>query len=1178
MIRARHQGAWSFRMLTLAVGLAFLLTIGGLGYAGEAAKTSAEATGTAAPPVEKPAPAPVDPQPTAPAADPAPAAPAPDAAAPAPDTAAPAVDPAPVTDPALAAAKSAAGAASLAPAVITPACNGYIEGWKYNDSVTGHPGIGGFVFKLKKQNSSGGWDLVGTQTSDSSGYFKFSTVFAGTYKVFEDAKTYWTPVGSAESQVITFTNDDSNAKVYFHNKEQAHKKFELTLTNAPTGYTYRVEYTVNSGSVKSLALSLSGGVYTGQDDSLMYGDTIDYVNWIGTKGGVDKLLQHNGSETLTGAHLPSVYCNTASYSFKGSIEGFKYNAVSGKPGLDGFSFQLQKKSGSSWSDVGSPVTSSGGGHFSFANLDAGTYRVQEQLTSSQNSKGWTCTTGATSGELTVESGAASVEFGNREAAHKVFTLTAPNPGSGNSYQVSYKVNGGAAQVHTLSLSGGKYVYEDTSLWQGDVLSDIQWILLKGSTAIVLHTDGSETLTGTELPGSYQNSWSYTPKFKIEGTKLIAGAGSADGFQFQLQKQSGSSWSDVGSPVTSSGGGHFEFTDLEAGTYRVRELDRDYWECTTANPSSGVTFSSGDNSETPGRVSFTNVEKAHKVFVLTMSHPWTDLLIPWVSYKVNGQDRTGILTSAGGGQYKFEDTDLHQGDVISDVTWKATKLLDTWTMGSTSGETLTGTHLPSDYTNPFTWDSKVSGHKIVLPSWSGLTVSTVNAVQGWEIHLGSKVTYTDSTGYYEFTGIAPGTFPLTEVLKAGWFQVSAPASPVTIVSDTNLTNQDFTNVAVQADVSITKDGPVLAHVGQTITYVITVKNTGNTPIHDVKVSDATIGFTGTVPGTMAPNDTYTFNPTYTIKSTDPDPLVNTATVTAKDVAGGPVGPKTAVHTVDIIHPAISLTKTPSVPEVLIGGTVTYTLVVTNTGDTPLHDGVVNDTTFGKTFNVVGDLAASGGQATFTFDEVLSVSGNQRNDATTSGKDMLVDVPGEAVRGTVTADAHADVTVQTFLGFHAPILYITKSANHSTVAIGDVVTYTLTVKNAGDLAATNYTVTDTFDTGAMTVSDAGGGTVGGSQIVWHFAGPLDVGATQTITYKLRVKDELPAGQTTIKNHVHLDNPNDGDLTHGKDGYWTLNTGGLPFLPFTGADLTLYLILAGTALVLAIAFRGLAKVRAH
>jgi uncharacterized repeat protein (TIGR01451 family) len=142
------------------------------------------------------------------------------------------------------------------------------------------------------------------------------------------------------------------------------------------------------------------------------------------------------------------------------------------------------------------------------------------------------------------------------------------------------------------------------------------------------------------------------------------------------------------------------------------------------------------------------------------------------------------------------------------------------------------------------------------------------------------------------------------------------------------------------------------------------------------------------------------------------------------------------------------------------------VVTNTGNVTLSDLVVGDDHLGNVGNKPS--LAAGGSWTFTSSTVLNTT--TTNVATVTAMffapDSSTGVPGYPVQ------ASAKATVQTFLGFHAPILYITKSANHSTVATGDVVTYTLTIKNAGDLAATNYTVTDTYDAGAMTIDSPGG----------------------------------------------------------------------------------------------------------
>ncbi len=70
----------------------------------------------------------------------------------------------------------------------------------------------------------------------------------------------------------------------------------------------------------------------------------------------------------------------------------------------------------------------------------------------------------------------------------------------------------------------------------------------------------------------------------------------------------------------------------------------------------------------------------------------------------------------------------------------------------------------------------------------------SALPGWNITLtnGSytKSVLTDGTGKYEFCGLAPGVYTLTEEPQTGWVSVSAPGT-VTLVCD-NATYQNFTN--------------------------------------------------------------------------------------------------------------------------------------------------------------------------------------------------------------------------------------------------------------------------------------------------------------------------------------------------------------------------------------------------
>ncbi len=92
-------------------------------------------------------------------------------------------------------------------------------------------------------------------------------------------------------------------------------------------------------------------------------------------------------------------------------------------------------------------------------------------------------------------------------------------------------------------------------------------------------------------------------------------------------------------------------------------------------------------------------------------------------------------------------------------------------------------------------------------------------------------------------------------------------------------------AVQADLSIDKSGPDYAYAGDTITYTYTVSNAGPDAACNVNVVDDLVSPVTYVSGDddgdgcIDPGETWIFTATYTVMVGDPDPLVNTATVSS-----------------------------------------------------------------------------------------------------------------------------------------------------------------------------------------------------------------------------------------------------------------------------------------------------------
>ena len=138
--------------------------------------------------------------------------------------------------------------------------------------------------------------------------------------------------------------------------------------------------------------------------------------------------------------------------------------------------------------------------------------------------------------------------------------------------------------------------------------------------------------------------------------------------------------------------------------------------------------------------------------------------------------------------------------------------------------------------------------------------------------------------------------------------------------------------------------------------------------------------------LAIDEVWHFTCTHLVTDDDPDPIPNTGTVTGDtdEGEGGDEVTDTDDHVVDIIHPGIEIVKTVDEETVPIGTTVTYTYVITNTGDTTLYDISVDDDILGH----IGDIEVlePGQSVTLTKDFVV---GDEpvTNVGTAEGEDIL-----------------------------------------------------------------------------------------------------------------------------------------------------------------------------------------------
>ncbi|MGA9595605.1 MAG: hypothetical protein WBV06_05590, partial [Acidimicrobiia bacterium] len=227
-------------------------------------------------------------------------------------------------------------------------------------------------------------------------------------------------------------------------------------------------------------------------------------------------------------------------------------------------------------------------------------------------------------------------------------------------------------------------------------------------------------------------------------------------------------------------------------------------------------------------------------------------------------------------------------------------------------------------------------------------------------------------------------------------------------------------------------------GDDATFTITVANTGDVPLDNVTVTDALAPDCDATIGTLGAGVSTDYSCTLAGVTAD---FTNTASVTGDDPLGNPVADSDTAA-VDVIGPAITIDKTPDLQTVAAGGTVTFDITVTNTGDVSLSNVAVTDALASGCDTTIGTLAAG---ASTTYSCTMTAGTNDfTNTATVTADDPL--------GNPVTDSDIADVTVVN------PAITIDKTPDSQQIVAGETATFDITVTNTGDVDITDVTVSD------------------------------------------------------------------------------------------------------------------------
>lgn len=266
---------------------------------------------------------------------------------------------------------------------------------------------------------------------------------------------------------------------------------------------------------------------------------------------------------------------------------------------------------------------------------------------------------------------------------------------------------------------------------------------------------------------------------------------------------GSGVHDLGEPLTYTNLlGGYSFTNLDPGTYRVREVQEPGWVQTTANPAdivvsgAGQTFSGVDfgNDRDP-TVTLITGTKFNDADGDGVRDPGEGSLGYWpIFLDTNSNDAYDLgepLTFTNiGGNYAFSG--LSEGTYrireLQRPGWTQTTTNPADVVVTTIGQTIGGV----DFGNNRDDNTLITGRKYFDTNTDGIFDPGEPGLAWWPIFIdtnssgsyeaGEPLTYTDWNGGYSFVGLPPGTYRVREAQFAGWTQTSVNPDDIVITAD------------------------------------------------------------------------------------------------------------------------------------------------------------------------------------------------------------------------------------------------------------------------------------------------------------------------------------------------------------------------------------------------------------
>jgi uncharacterized repeat protein (TIGR01451 family) len=157
--------------------------------------------------------------------------------------------------------------------------------------------------------------------------------------------------------------------------------------------------------------------------------------------------------------------------------------------------------------------------------------------------------------------------------------------------------------------------------------------------------------------------------------------------------------------------------------------------------------------------------------------------------------------------------------------------------------------------------------------------------------------------------------------------------------------------------------------------------------------------------------------------------------------------------------------------------------------------------------------------------LSAATATLNSSGAASVNLTATTPGTAV---ITLTEWCGVAVTATVEFQGFDLSISKSNGRTTVLPEDILTYTLTITNSGNLTTTGIVLTDTLPVNTTFLTASHSGVLTSGIVTWPPFTVTAAGLT-TRTVSVRVNYPLPTGVSSITNTATLTRPNDLTTTN-------------------------------------------------